>query len=77
MSGRQREEMETESDEIPGFTFPRRRRRMQAVAEEEVEMGGGCHKKLELSGNAQVGRYEMLTHIRNLGTANRQKDCSF
>lgn len=23
----QREEMETESDEIPGFTFPRRRRR--------------------------------------------------
>lgn len=25
--------------------------------------GGGCRQKLELSGNAQVGRYEMLTHI--------------
>lgn len=25
--------------------------------------GGGCHEKLELYGNAQVGRYEMLTFI--------------
>lgn len=67
--------METESDEIPGFTFPRwreeenegRRRR----EEEEEEEG------VRRNSSAQVGRYEMLTHIRKLVIANRQKGCFF
>ncbi len=69
--------METESDEIPGFTFPRWRRRTQAAAaeEEEEEQEEGVTRNL--SSLDQVGRYEMLTHIRNLVTANRQKDCFF
>lgn len=46
MQGRQREEMETESDEIPGFTFPRRRRRTQvaAAAQEEEEEEEGVRR---------------------------------
>lgn len=37
MWGRQREEMETESDEIPWFAFPRQRKGKQAAVEEEEE----------------------------------------
>lgn len=51
--------METEPDEIPGFSF-----------RDGGGRGGGgrCHEKPDLPGNAQVGRQEVVTHIRNLTT---------
>lgn len=60
--------METEPDEIPGFSFRGGGGRGG---------GGWCHEKPDPPGNAQVGGQEMVTHIRNLTTTETIKRFSF